>query len=296
MSEYCYWRRLLGAAAAGLVSTAVLAADGLTAYSMVTRADESVVGGHGDFKARCTGAHVWSWRPGKAGGDEILFMQENPRWGGEVHGGIPICWPWFGAPPKNGLPKHGLARYATWRRAMRDGENGVVFELDSNAATREKWPHDFHLELAVRTEGNDSLIVRLTETNTGRDAFESSWGFHPYFRVADARRVAVDGEKQPEPSVLARTSAAEKGHGRTLADLAGGRTIVIESSDNEDWFVWNPGVDRTPLCHTLGPDEWKRFYCVEPCALAPRPLAPGKSRVHEMRIRVEADDRHHGNR
>ena len=124
--------------------------------------------------------------------------------------------------------------------------------------------------------------MRLTETNTGKEAFESAWGFHPYFRVTDAERVAVDGEPQPRPSVLVHTTAAEKGRCRTLTDLVSGRVITVESSDNEDWMVWNPGVDRTPLCVTLGPDEWKRFYCIEPCTLAPRPLAPGQSRTHEM--------------
>ena len=235
----------------------------------------------GEIKARRTGAHVWSWRQPKANG-EVLFMQEHPPWGKEVHGGIPICWPWFGAPPKEGLPKHGLVRYATWKCTKRDGESGVVFELDSNDATRALWPHDFHLEVEVRTDGDGRLIVRLTETNTGKEAFESAWGFHPYFRVADAERVAVDGERQPRPSVLVHTTAAEKGRRRTLTDLVSGRVITVESSDNEDWMVWNPGVDRTPLCKTLGPDEWKRFYCIEPCTLAPRPLAPGQSRTHEM--------------
>ena len=250
------------------------------AWSEFTGLDCDVVE-FGEIKARCTGAYVWSWRPTKANG-EALFMQEHPPWGKEVHGGIPICWPWFGAPPKEGLPKHGLARYATWKCTKRDGESGVVFELDSNDATRALWPHDFHLEVEVRTDGDGRLIVRLTETNTGKEAFESAWGFHPYFRVTDAERVAVDGERQPRPSVLVHTTAAEKGRRRTLTDLVSGRVITVESNDNEDWMVWNPGVDRTPLCVTLGPDEWKRFYCIEPCTLAPRPLAPGQSRTHEM--------------
>jgi D-hexose-6-phosphate mutarotase len=88
------------------------------------------------------------------------------------------------------------------------------------------------------------------------------------------------------PSVRVKSSVAEKGHRRTLTDLARGRTIVVESLDNEDWFVWNPGIDRTPLCHTLGPDEWKRFYCIEPLTEKPRTLAPGESRVHVVRIAV----------
>jgi D-hexose-6-phosphate mutarotase len=218
-------------------------------------------GEFGSFNARFMGAQTWSWKPAKTEGDEILFMPKNAPWGKEVHGGIPICWPWFGAPPKDGLPKHGLARYVTWRFKERDWKTGVLFELDSNDETRRIWPHDFHLEVQLKMKGDDSLLVRLTETNTGKEPFESAWGFHPYFRVTDAERVAVDGEVQPTPSVRVQSSATEKGHRRTLTDLVSGRMISVECTDNEDWFVWNPGVDRTPLCETLGPDEWKRFYC-----------------------------------
>ena len=135
-------------------------------------------------------------------------------------------------------------------------------------------------------EGSNGLKVALTETNTGKEPFESACGFHPYFRVTDAERVAVDGERQPPPSVLIQSSVAEKGRCRTLADLVNGRKVAVECADNEDWLVWNPGVKWTPLCETLEPDEWKRFYCIEPFTEQPRPLAPGESRVHEMTINL----------
>ena len=240
----------------------------------------------GELQVSGVGAQAWSWKPAAAKGAEMFFLPENAPWGGEVHGGLPICWPWFGAPPAKGLPKHGIARYATWKFKGRDGDNGLVFELVSSAATRRIWPHDFRLELTLKLEADDRLLVRLVETNTGKEPFKSAWGFHPYFRVTDAERVAVDGEKQPTPSVLVRSSAAEKGCRRTLTDLVSGRTVVVEGSDNENWLVWNPGVDRTPLCETLGPDEWKKFYCIEPCTFELRPLAPGESRAHEMSVTV----------
>ena len=240
----------------------------------------------GEFHARYTGAQTWSWKPAKTDRGEILFMPKNAPWGKEVHGGIPICWPWFGAAPRADLPKHGLARYATWKFKERDWKTGILFELDSNDETRRIWPHDFHLEVLLKVAGDDSFVVRLTETNTGKEPFESAWGFHPYFRVTDAERVAVDGEKMPPPSVRIQSSAAEKGRCRTLTDLVSGRKVAVECTDNEDWFVWNPGIERTPLCETLGPDEWKGFYCVEPCTLAPRSLAPGESRKHEMSVKV----------
>ena len=269
-----------GAAAAGSVRR-------VCSNETALQTNKKCEGKSGEFNACHTGAHVWSWKPSKANGAEILFMPENAPWGKEVHGGIPICWPWFGAPPEKGMPKHGIARYATWKPKERDGKPGIAFELDSNEETMRIWPHNFHLEVVVEMEDDDKLRFRLVETNTGKEPFDSAWGFHPYFRVDDAERVAVDGEKQPTPSVRVQSSAKEKGRRRTLEDLVGGRTILVEGSDNEDWFVWNPGVDRTPLCETLGPDEWRRFYCVEPCTLVPRTLAPSESRVHEMTVMVK---------
>lgn len=240
--------------------------------------------GAGTTSVSLVGGQTTGWRPSALCGGEVLFMPEIAPWGKEVHGGIPVCWPWFGK--RDGLPKHGIARYAVWRVEKHDAESGVVLSLESNEETKRIWPHDFRLELQVTTEGGDACRVRLTETNTGKEPFESAWGFHPYFRVTDAEQVAIDGERQPKPSVRVQTSAAEKGRRRVLSDLANGRTVTVECSDNEDWFVWNPGIDRTPLCETLSFEEWHRFYCLEPCTLTPRPLAPGASRTHEMVMRV----------
>ena len=108
--------------------------------------------------------------------------------------------------------------------------------------------------------------------------------FSQYFAVASALDVAVDGVRQPAPPVL-ETVAADGSRTRTLTDLVRNRTITVTASDNEEWLVWNPGVERTPLCRTLGPDEWKGFFCVEPYTATPRVLAPGESR--QMNLTVE---------
>ena len=241
-------------------------------------------GENGRMYVRYDGATVISWKPAILQGGEVFFAPENAPWGKEVHGGLPICWPWFGK--RDGLPKHGLARYLKWRFVKRIGKDCVVLETASTPETMKVWPHRFRLTAKVSVEGSNGLKVALTETNTGKEPFESACGFHPYFRVTDAERVAVDGERQPPPSVLIQSSVVEKGRCRMLTDLVTGRKIAVECADNENWFVWNPGVERTPLCETLGPDEWKRFYSIEPFTEKPRPLAPGESRVHEMIIKV----------
>ncbi len=245
---------------------------------------------------RYDGATVVSWKPEALKGREVFFMPKNAPWGKEVHGGLPICWPWFGKPPgelsvgsrvpRDRISKHGLARYLKWKFAWRYGKDSVLLEAESSADTMKVWPHPFKLTAKISVAGPNGLAIALTETNTGKEPFESAAGFHPYFLVADAERVAVDGENLPPPSVRVQTSAAEKGHRRTLADLVSGRTIVVECKDNEDWLVWNPGVERTPLCETLKDNEWKRFYCLEPFSGKSKPLAPGESRVHEVTIKV----------
>ena len=258
---------------------------GLTRYVNEEECNGVVCEGeNGRMYVRYDGATVISWKPAILQGGEVFFAPENAPWGKEVHGGLPICWPWFGK--RDGLPKHGLARYLKWRFVKRIGKDCVVLETASTPETMKVWPHRFKLTAKVSVEGSKGLKVALTETNTGKEPFESACGFHPYFRVTDAERVAVDGERQPPPSVLIQSSVAEKGRCRMLTDLMTGRKIAVECADNEKWFVWNPGVERTPLCETLGPDEWKRFYCIEPFTEKPRPLAPGESRAHEMIIKV----------
>ena len=227
------------------------------------------------------GGYVTSWRP--LGGEEVLFRPKRANWGEEeVHGGIPLCWPWFGNPPREGLPKHGLARYAKWRLEEKIGKSALRWSLVSTPETMKVWPHAFRLDYTVRVSGR-MLTLELTATNTGTEPFEENGGFHPYFRVADPLKVALNGAAIAEESY--RETEVADGEPRELADLVTGRRLVLKAEGNEDWLAWNPGRARTPLCKTLGPDEWKGFFCVEPYTATPRILAPGES--HRMTLTVE---------
>jgi glucose-6-phosphate 1-epimerase len=62
------------------------------------------------------GAHVTSWKP--EGSEEIFFVSSQSRWkdGSAIRGGVPICFPWFGAKaddPK--APTHGFVRTTSWQ-------------------------------------------------------------------------------------------------------------------------------------------------------------------------------------
>ena len=251
-------------------------------------------GEYGRLCVRYDGATVMSWKPVALKGREVFYMSENTPWGKEVHGGLPICWPWFGKStdemsvgsrvPRDRIPKHGLVRYMKWQFVERIGKNGVVLETASTPETMKVWPHAFRLRAILSVDGPNSLALKFTETNTGKTAYESSFGVHPYFSVADACDVAVDGERLPKPWVIKEFVADGKAH--ELQDRGGKIAYSVKSSSNDTWYVWNPGVERTPLCETLGPDEWKRFYCLEPFIQRPLVLAPGESREHVVRMAV----------
>ncbi len=240
-------------------------------------------GEYGRMCVRYDGATVTSWKPEVLKGKDAFFMPKNTPWGKEVHGGLPVCWPWFGK--REGFPKHGIARYLKWRLVRRIGKNGVELEAKSSPETMKIWPHPFKLHALISVDGPDSLKLKITETNTGKDPYESAFGVHPYFAVSDACDVAIDGERLPKPCVIKEFASDGKAH--DLQDCAGKVAYSVTASGNDTWYAWNPGVERTPLCETLEPDEWRRFYCLEPFMNKACSLAPGESREHVVRIKVE---------
>ena len=228
------------------------------------------------------GARIMSFKP--ADGEEVVWQADpvqidDPKW---AHGGIPVCWPWFGKPPREGLPKHGLARYAQWRLEEKIGKNALRWSLVSTPETMKIWPHAFRLDYTVRASGR-KLTLELKATNTGTAPFEACGGFHPYFKVGDPQKVALNGAAITEETVSVTKPA--DGKSRELSDLVTGRRLVLRAKGNEDWYAWNPGRARTPLCVTLGPDEWRQFFCVEPYTATPHVLKPGES--CQMTLTVE---------
>src|SRR5882672_10670495 len=90
------------------------------------------------------GAHVTHFQP--LGQKPVLFMS-GKSWfepGKPIRGGVPICFPWFGA-RQGGQPgsPHGFARLMEWElvsgEQASDGIVEVRLRLVSNEATRALW-------------------------------------------------------------------------------------------------------------------------------------------------------------
>jgi glucose-6-phosphate 1-epimerase len=70
---------------------------------------------------------VLSFQP-KSEAQDVLFLSDKAYYqtGKAIKGGIPICWPWFGADPEGlGRAAHGFVRNRLWNvvRSLTTDEN-----------------------------------------------------------------------------------------------------------------------------------------------------------------------------
>ncbi|RLA17289.1 MAG: D-hexose-6-phosphate mutarotase [Gammaproteobacteria bacterium] len=233
---------------------------------------------------------VLSFRPANEA-EDFMFISESAYFteGKAIKGGIPICWPWFGAAPemKNGAdnkkPDHGFVRNSYWSvataKVLANGDTKIILEFEDTDKTREIWPYSFYLALEIMI--SDSLTIELLTRNTGKQAFTITEALHTYFNVGDATRVEVLGLEHTEYldkkadfvkvcQVGAITLTEETDHihtdikhGLVLNDPAFKRKIKISSSGNKNVVVWNPWAKGSADMKDLDKDDYKHFICLE---------------------------------
>lgn len=217
--------------------------------------------------------------------EEILFLSQKAHYaeGKAIKGGIPICWPWFGANPEGEGPAHGFARNRMWNviktEGSDDGVTKVTLGFSDSTETQKIWPHAFELTLEISV--GQSLDLVLTTRNTGNQPFTITQALHTYFSVDEINQLKiagldgvnyldkVDGFKQKQQTGEV-TIAGEVDRIYTKAppllvidDAARPRRIQIESSGNKTTVVWNPWAEITAGMADLEEDAYQHFICVE---------------------------------
>ncbi|MCX7155578.1 MAG: hypothetical protein NTW45_03940 [Rhodocyclales bacterium] len=77
------------------------------------------------------GAHVMSYQP--AGHAPLIWLSKLAKFalGKSIRGGVPVCWPWFGAHPSNAqFPGHGFARTVPWQLVGAQDILGLMTKRD----------------------------------------------------------------------------------------------------------------------------------------------------------------------
>jgi len=171
-----------------LPSSAVLTSDGLPFLAIANPQATARIYLHG--------GHVAQWRP--AGHGEVLWMSARSHYAADkpLRGGIPVCFPWFGAhPTRPELPAHGFARLRAWTlisvTELPDGSTRAVLGLAADEGSRALLGGDASLTLTATVGA--TLAVELAIANHGGAALACEAALHTYFTVGDIRRVGVDG-------------------------------------------------------------------------------------------------------
>ena len=259
------------------------------------------------------GAHIAAWAPTAVSEESIIWMSENAVYapGKALRGGIPICFPWFGAHAEHKqYPAHGFARTRDFTyhgaRLTEDGAAELELGLESDAQTQAWFPYAFSARLRV-TFGA-ALHIAFTVTNCDAQPFSFEEALHSYFSVANIEQATVVGlqgasysdkvkgmahftEAAAELHIVGETDRVyESSATCTIRDLgrAPPRAIQIEKEHSAATVVWNPWSEKAAQMADFGGSAWPRMLCVESGNVgvggSKIHLAPGQS--HELRVQI----------
>lgn len=253
------------------------------------------------------GAHVTDWTPQDQ--DPVLWLGEEAHFDSEsaIRGGIPICWPWFGAGVRGvASPLHGFARLTEWRLVRSETTDDAVTATYLLIDARPD-KFDFPYRLTYEVSFGSQFSAKLTVRNTGTRRFTFEEALHTYLRVGDVTMVTLTG--LDESQFLDRSPGNELGPHRQVGDLvldgetdriyhcdqdievidpAMGRRIKVERTGSDDVVVWNPWADKARTMPDMGDDEWQTMICVETANVAEHAITlnPGKEHVMAFTLKV----------
>lgn len=239
------------------------------------------------------GAQVLSWH---AGGQERLFLSERAVLDGTaaIRGGVPVCFPQFNQ--RGPLPKHGLARLATWQYSGEDVAGDAItlrWQWQPPQPLHPAFAHGLRAEVAVTLQAG-ALRIQFTAENTGDTALAFTGALHTYLAVHGADMAALQGldgsafwdaAQGFAPAVQAGNVALGAEVDRVYARVdqpvvlqdAAGRLAIGQDAQWPETVVWNPGPTLCAGLPDMQPTDWMRMLCVEAAAInQPVALQPGQ--------------------
>lgn len=260
-------------------------------------------GAWGSARVSPYGAQILSWCPRNQA--NVLWLSPTARMDGcgALRGGIPVCWPWFGAhPTRSGAPSHGLARICRWTvESIASGSDAASLHLNLSAASvARSHPQepDLGLSAKLRIDFGAELSVSLTTRNRSTVSVELSQALHTYLAVSDIANVSVDGlqgkiyidtiagnaRHRQEPDRLLFDREVDRIYLQTaeatLVDPDAQRLIRIGSAGTSSSLVaWSPWIDKVRRLDDMPDEAYRNFVCLETANAADDALqlAPGGS-------------------
>lgn len=249
---------------------------------------------HGSATLSLFGGQVLSFVPAQDG-RERLYLSKLARVDGSksIRGGIPVCWPWFGAhKTATGVPAHGFARTRQWQ-LLESGDDaaGTWLLLQATDTAGAGFAGEAQLQLHIRV--GSTLQVELRTTNTGTTPFPLSAALHTYFAVQDIRRTELRGLSgrysdktrdwehfdTPLPYYFSEETDRIHLHAAPALDIveAGEARTHIASNGHDSIVVWNPWSECARNFPDMEAQDYTRMLCVETALTQGFELQPQQS-------------------
>jgi len=224
------------------------------------------------------GAHLTAWAP--AGHEPVIWTSERSVYapGSPIRGGVPVCFPWFGADPSGLGPLHGVVRllpwtFTGWRLAGDDVM--LTFTL---ASTDLDGAAPFVLRYTVTVGARLTLALEVTNTGSAPLRFEDALNTH--LAVQDVTAVVIDGlgaldrvdrltgrpGRTPAGASMRVVGETDHLYSRpgpvTVTDWEGRRRIRVRAPGARNAVVWNPWATRAAAMPDVGDDAWAHMVGV----------------------------------
>ena len=256
--------------------------------------------------AECTisvfGGQVLSYRP--------LTQKHDVFWLGSlnkfdnvqpIRGGIPVCWPRFGADNINlSLPRHGFSRISQWKIKDLNVDDSKMFMhlcLDPD----NKYQFNALANLFINI--TDKFEYTLETHNCGNSEISFSEALHAYFHVGSRNmsvikgfngyeyKNALDGNVYALSKDLVITDqfdAVFNNHTDSIeiADAEFNRIIKIKKEGSKSTVVWNPNKD-VPEARR---GQYNNFICVEPANMGENFITLAPNQKHKICMTIEVKD------
>jgi len=259
------------------------------------------------------GAHLLSWIPKDEedrSQEDVIWLSKDAKFadGKSVRGGIPICWPWFGAHESNkDFPAHGFARTTPWQvlttEAMSNGSTRINFTTQPTENTENMWPSETSVQYQL-TVGK-KLEMELITHNNGAESITIGQALHTYFNVGDVSKVLLHGlggtnyldkledfkQKHQHGPVTINEEVdriyLDTANECVIEDKALKRNIAIIKCGSHSTVVWNPWKDTANKMGDLGKEGYKKMLCVESCNAANDVVTIEPGKAHHLWVQYE---------
>jgi len=261
------------------------------------------------------GAHLSSWTPNNT--QQVIWLSEAAKFVRKksIRGGIPICWPWFGAysgeaaSQDDNFPAHGFARMVDWQiksvQQLKSGANKIILILPKDNMPESQWPFDTSIE-CIFTIGA-TLELELITINNSQEKIIIGEALHSYFNVSDVRNIIVDGldecfylDKLDNFNTKKQSGSIEikqeidrvyiaTDNDCYIEDLGFNRRIKIFKKSSQSTIVWNPWQETAAKMADLGEDGYLNMICVESGNAADDVVTMNPGQKHELYVRYEVE-------